>query len=213
MTVVNLLLLSWGAGALPRFLAEHTGKAPAEIRLGYLNDAMLPYEDAEFTEIDRYRLIDFGYAPETITARDIPSATAFAEILDGLDALYVCGGETFVLLDNLRRDGLADVLVEKVRAGLPYIGLSAGAVIAGASIEPVSTMDDPATAPDLTDYRGLEFVDTSIIPHADGRIELFPPELIAETVRIYAPRFDLTLLHDDQALLVNDDATVLVESR
>ena len=59
-------------------------------------------------------------------ARDIPSATAFAEILDGLDALYVCGGETFVLLDNLRRDGLADVLVEKVRAGLPYIGLSAG---------------------------------------------------------------------------------------
>ncbi len=210
---MNLLRLSWGAGALPGFLAQHTGKAPADIALGYLNDAMLPYENEEFTEIDRYRLIEFGYAPTTVTARDIPSATAFAEILDGLDALYVCGGETFVLLDNLRRNGLADVLIKKVRAGLPYIGLSAGAVIAGASIEPVSTMDDPASAPGLTDYRGLGFVDTSIIPHADGRIELFPSDLIAETVRIYSPRFDLTLLHDDQALLVNEDETVLVESR
>ena len=105
------------------------------------------------------------------------------------------------------------MLIKKVRAGLPYIGLSAGAVIAGASIEPVSTMDDPASAPGLTDYRGLGFVDTSIIPHADGRIELFPSDLIAETVRIYSPRFDLTLLHDDQALLVNEDETVLVESR
>ena len=97
---MNLLLLSWGAGALPGFLAQHTGKAPADIALGYLNDAMLPYENEEFTEIDRYRLIEFGYAPTTVTARDIPSATAFAEILDGLDALYVCGGETFVLLET-----------------------------------------------------------------------------------------------------------------
>lgn len=210
---MNLLLLSWGASAVPGFLADHTGKEPADVRLGYLNDAMLPYQNEEFVEIDRYRLIDFGYRPITVTARDVPTAESFADILDGLDALYVCGGETFVLLDHLRRNSLADVLIDKVRDGLPYIGLSAGAVIAGASIEPVSTMDDPTSAPGLSDYRGLCFVGTSIIPHADGRIELFPPELIADTVREYSPRFDLTLLHDDQALLVSGDEVTVVESR
>ena len=210
---MNLLLLSWGASAVPGFLADHTGKEPADVRLGYLNDAMLPYQNDEFVEIDRYRLIDFGYRPITVTARDVPSVESFAEILDGLDALYVCGGETFVLLDHLRRRGLAEVLAERIRGGLPYIGLSAGAVIAGASVEPVAAMDDPASAPGLTDYRGLGLIGTSIIPHADGRIELFPPELIADTVREYSPRFDLTLLHDDQALLVSGDDVTVVESR
>lgn len=209
---MNLLLLSWGAGALPGFLTEHTGREPAATRLGYLDDAMLPFADSDFVEIDRYRLVDLGYAPITVTARDIGSTAEFAAILDDLDALYVCGGETFVLLANLRRHGLDEVLAAKVRAGLPYIGLSAGAVIAGQSIEPVSTMDDPASAPDLTDYRGLGLVDTSVIPHADGRIELFPPALIAETIQTYSPRFDLTLLHDDQALLVHDDQVTVVES-
>lgn len=210
---MNLLLLSWGAGALPGFLARTTGKTAEQTRLGYLNDAALPYEDAEFVNIDRYRLIDFGYRPTTITARDVPTAAEFADVLDGLDALYVCGGETFVLLGNLRARGLDEVLVEKVRDGLPYIGLSAGTVIAGASAEPASLMDDPSLAPGLTDHRGLGLVGTSIVPHADGRIELFPPELIAEVSRVYSPRLQLTLLHDDQALVVSDDAIDIVESR
>lgn len=210
---MNLLLLSWGAGALDPFLAKHTGKAPTELRFGYLNDAVLPFAEEEFVSIEPYRLQESGYRPRTITARDIPSADEFGAILDDLDVLYVCGGETFVLMDHLRRNGLADVLVEKVRGGLPYVGLSAGAVIAGASIEPVSLLDDPASAPGLTDHSGLGFVDTSIVPHADGKIDLFPPESFDRIRDAYADRFDLTFLHDDQALLVTDAGVTLIESR
>ncbi|MFT3663092.1 MAG: Type 1 glutamine amidotransferase-like domain-containing protein [Gordonia sp. (in: high G+C Gram-positive bacteria)] len=209
---MNLLLLSWGAGALPEFLAKHTGKAPADVRLGFLNDAVLPFSEEEFASIEPYRLRDLGYRPTTITARDVPTAAEFARVLDSLDALYVCGGETFVLMDHLRRNGLADVLVAKVRDGLPYVGLSAGAVIAGASIEPVSLMDDPTTAPELTDHRGLGFVATSIVPHADGKIEIFPPELIDRVRETYADRFDLVFLPDDRALLVSDDEVALIAS-
>ena len=215
---MKALLLSWGAGALPGFLDRHTGKAPADIRLGYLNDAMLPFAGEDFAGTERGRLEQLGYRPRTITAGEIGSADEFAAILDELDALYVCGGETFVLLANLRRHGLDDVLVRKVRAGegnstpLPYIGLSAGAVIAGSSIEPVSLMDDPASAPDLTYYRGLGFVDTAIVPHADSKIELFPPELFVKIDQTYSPRHQLTFLNDDQAILVEGTQTTVVES-
>ncbi len=209
---MNLLLLSWGASALPAFVAEHTGKAPADVEFGFLNDAAAPFAETEFVSIEPYRLREAGYRPQPITARDIASAAEFADLLDALDVLYVCGGETFVLMDHLRRNGLDEVLAAKVRGGLPYVGLSAGAVIAGASLEPVSLMDRPALAPGLTDHRGLGLVDTSIVPHADGRIELFPPELIDRVRREYGPRLDLTLLPDDRALLVSGDAVSLIPS-
>lgn len=209
---MKLLLLSWGLGAVPAFLAEHTGRRPADVRLGYLNNAMAPFADSDFVESDRHRLTALGYRPETITASEVATADDFAAILDRLDALYVCGGETFVLLEALRRGGLADVLVAKVRAGLPYLGLSAGAVIAGLSAEPASLMDDPSLAPGLTDHRGLGLVATSLVPHADGRIDLFPPELVDRVRRIYGPRLDLTFLDDDRALLVSGEQTVLIPS-
>ncbi|MBD0020964.1 peptidase S51 dipeptidase E [Gordonia pseudamarae] len=215
---MKALLLSWGAGAVPGFLDRHTGKAPADVRLGYLNDAMLPFAGQDFAGTEHGRLEQLGYRPRSITAGEIGSADELATILDELDALYVCGGETFVLLGNLRRHGLDEVLIDKVRPGegtstsLPYIGLSAGAVIAGTSIEPVSLMDDPASAPDLTDYRGLGFVDTAIVPHADSKIDLFPPTLFSEIDRTYSPRHQLTFLNDDQAILVEGTQTTIIES-
>lgn len=209
---MNLLLLSLGAGALPEFLAKNVGIPAERMRLGYLNDAVLPFLDAEWAKWEDFRLTQLGYQPITITARDIGSADEFAAILDGLDAIYVAGGETFVLLDNLRRNGLAEVLIEKVRAGLPYIGLSAGAVIAGGSAEPVSTLDNPALAPDLADWSGLGLIAPSVLPHADGKVPVFGPELIAEVIATYGKTHDLLLLNDDQALLVHDDELTVVPS-
>lgn len=73
-------------------------------------------------------------------------------------------------------------------------------------------MDNPASAPDLTDYRGLGFVDTAIVPHADSKIDLFPPELFVTIDRTYSPRHRLTYLNDDRAILVEGTQTTLVES-
>lgn len=209
---MRLLLLSWGIGALPEFLDTAVDRSRADLRLGYLNDAALPYGDAEFAAIDRTRLTALGYRPEVVTARDYACAEDFADRLDRLDALYVCGGETYVLLDHLRRGGLDRVLTDRVRGGLPYVGLSAGAVLAGASTEPVSLMDDLSTAPGLTDLRGLGLLEASVVPHADGAIPQYPASLISRVVDTYGPRMPLLLLHDDQALLVTDGDVTVIDS-
>ncbi|MBB1026174.1 type 1 glutamine amidotransferase-like domain-containing protein [Dietzia sp. DQ11-38-2] len=209
---MNLLLLSLGVGAVPDFLAEHVNRPAPVVRIGYLNDAASPYAGAGFVAAERAQLADLGYVLTDLTAADIDDPREFAALLDGLDALYVAGGNTFVLLAALRRHGADAAVVERVRAGLPYIGSSAGSVVAGPGIEPVSLMDDPSAAPDLADRSGLGLVDTVVIPHADGALPPYPPELIAQIEETYGDSYPLTLVNDDQALLVEDGSARLVSS-
>lgn len=209
---VDLLLLSWGTSAIEPFLAECTGRRPGDVRVGVIDDASIPFGDNGFVVYEREQLTGFGYEVSTIRAREAASPAQFGAALDALDAVYVCAGETFVLLDSLHRGGLREVLADRVRAGLPYLGLSAGAVIAGPSAEPVSLMDDPSLAPDLSDYRGLGLIDSVPIPHADGAIPTYPPELFDQLRRRYGHRFPLTFINDDQALRVRDTTELVIES-
>lgn len=209
---MNLLLLSLGVGAVPDFIAEHVNRPAPAVRIGYLNDAASPYPGAGFVAAERAQLSDLGYVLTDITVADIDDAGDFTGLLDGVDALYVAGGNTFVLMAALRRRGADAALVERVRAGLPYIGSSAGSVITGPSIEPVSLMDDPSAAPELTDHGGLGLVETVVIPHADGALPHYPPELIAQLVETYGSTYPLTLVNDDQALLVGSETARLISS-
>lgn len=61
---------------------------------------------------------------------DIVSAHQLKDViaeLDKVDGIMVGGGNTYRLLDNLHKMGLFDAIKEKVKNGLPYAGVSAGA--------------------------------------------------------------------------------------
>lgn len=209
---MRLLLLSLGVGAVPGFVAAHVDRPIDQVRMGYLNDAARPYPGEEFVAAERAQLAEIGYPLTDVTVADFDDADAFGAALDDLDVLYVAGGSTFALLAALRHHGADAVLIERVRAGLPYIGSSAGSVITGPSIEPVSLMDDPADAPELADHRGLGLTDTVVIPHADGALPPYPPALIARIARRFDTAYPLTFVDDDQALLVEDAPPRLISS-
>lgn len=208
--MTSVLLLSLGLGAVPPFLAAH---APTDrpLTIGYVPDAARPYADAPFVAAERERVAALGHA-----VVDIPltgaSAQEVAAALDGVDALYVAGGSTFALLDALRTSGADAVITERVRAGLPYIGLSAGSIVAGPSVEPASLMDDPADAPGLTDLRGLGLTDAVVVPHADGKLPPYPLDLIGRTLDRYGSDHELVPLCDDEALLITGPGWKVVES-
>jgi dipeptidase E len=208
---VDLLLLSYGTGAVPDFLAGRTPRSPGGLRLGYISDAAAPYDGLDFVGEERARIDALGHDVTGIRVRELDADT-LAALLDDLDAVYVAGGSTFALLDALRSNGTADVLAARVRAGLAYIGASAGSIVTGPSIAPASLMDDPADAPDLHDHTGLGLIEQVVIPHADGALPPYPPELIEQTVSTYGASHPLLLLHDDQALLVDDDGARVVPS-
>lgn len=77
------------------------------------------------------------------------------------ESIFVGGGETFVLLRELTRTGQLDVIRERVLAGVPYGGASAGANVAGLIIG--TTNDFPVT--DIPSRDALALIPATINPH------------------------------------------------
>ncbi|WP_132993755.1 Type 1 glutamine amidotransferase-like domain-containing protein [Gordonia zhaorongruii] len=197
---MHLLLLSLGAGAVPRFVAESVRRPVHEVTVGVVDGA-----GGEL-------LSDLGYHVVDTPAHG-RRVHEFAESLDSVDAVFVGGGNTFSVLETLRASGADAILDARVRDGLPYIGLSAGSVIAGPDIGPAGLMDDPSEAPELASTRGFGWIDSVPIPHAGGMLPSYPPDLIATTMSTFGARFELLALDDDQALLVESGAQRVVPSR
>lgn len=61
-------------------------------------------------------------------------AAGARDLLWAADAVFVGGGETFVLLGELQRQGQLEIIRTRVLGGMPYGGASAGANVAGLDI-------------------------------------------------------------------------------
>jgi len=83
------------------------------------------------------------------------------DALDRAEALFVGGGNTFRLLKALYDRDLLGAIRERIRGGLPYIGSSAGSVIASPTIR--TTNDMPIVQPPSFDAFG--FIDVQLNCH------------------------------------------------
>lgn len=211
VTGMRMLLLSRFVGAVPEFLGTPDTDSRAATRIAYINDASQPLGSAPFVDRERLQLQELGYCLVPLTIDD-GTAADLSAVLDRVDAIYVAGGMADHLMAVLRRTGADMVLVERIRAGLPYMGASAGAMIMGTSIEPAIALDGPTEGTSLEEMGGLGLVDAVLLPHADGQLPPYPPETIAEVVRRLEGTPGLTLLADDAALLVDGVEVRLVAS-
>ncbi|WP_282824558.1 Type 1 glutamine amidotransferase-like domain-containing protein [Gulosibacter sediminis] len=211
---MKLLLLSMQAGALWGFLRNHL-EHPGKARIGFVHDAIgrVPehYTMQAWLYEERRRVVDLVETVDDLFLAEM-TPDEVAEALDRIDALYVRGGNTFLLREAMRISGADKLIVERVKAGLPYIGLSAGSIVVGPSLEPIVPMDDPDEAPNLPSYRGLGLIDSVIVPHADGQLPPYPPELISSILTTYGERYQLQPVEDDQAYVVDDRGERLISS-
>lgn len=175
----------------------------------YIDDAASEMRQAPFAqeELDSIRAVSDTTIPITVAETE-PSA--FRDALDAADCIYVAGGESFRLLHGLKSTGADELLINAVRNGKRYAGSSAGAIIAGPSIEPASVMDDPSVAEQLTDYSGLNLTEFVVVPHAQGTTGPYPIEIISQTVEKYGKEWKLVLLRDGQALHVSSRGAMLI---
>jgi dipeptidase E len=104
----------------------------------------------------RQRLAAIGVEVETLTADE-----AGRRLAGRAEAFFTGGGNTFRLLKTLQDSRLLPVLRERARAGVPYLGSSAGTNIAAPTIR--TTNDMPIVRP--PSFKALGLVPFQINPH------------------------------------------------
>lgn len=117
----------------------------------------------EYTNTVSQRFADFGYQIESVHKVKDPVAA-----VDACEAVAVGGGNTFQLLRRLQETGLLEAISNRVRAGLPYIGWSAGSNVTCPTIK--TTNDMPIVEPH--GFGAMNLIPFQINPHfTDAQIE------------------------------------------
>lgn len=141
---------------------------------GYLDHAM-PTIRQELGEIRSLLFVPFAladreaytarvkerFAAEGVTVTGLAAGERGRDALEAAEAVFVGGGNTFRLLDQLARPGLLPVLAERVRGGVFYLGASAGTNLAAPTI--CTTNDMPIVQP--PGFEALDLVPFQINPH------------------------------------------------
>jgi dipeptidase E len=89
-----------------------------------------------------------------------------AEKLTDYAVIYVCGGNTFYLLHQLKKSGADKILIQLLRnTNVIYMGVSAGSIVLAPTIRAAATIDPDTNDIRLTDFTGLGIINFEVHPH------------------------------------------------
>ena len=116
------------------------------------------------------------------------------------DYIYITGGNTFFLLQELKRTGTDKLIIEQINLGKIYIGESAGSIVASRNIEYTKDMDNCEAAPNLDSYSSLGVVEFYPVPHHTN----FPfKDSVERIISSYEDELELCPISNNQAIIVS----------
>ena len=121
--------------------------------------------DKSWMDEEYKTILDLGINEDNITEYKIGNNI---DIM-AYDIIYMMGGNTFYLLDMIRKNSFDNEIRSFINAGKIYIGSSAGSEILGNSIDMAIGYDDNNV--NMTDFTGLKIIDGLIIPHCNKKTD------------------------------------------
>ena len=159
---------------------------------GYVGSARTVFKKlgAELTEIEI----------STATASDI------TQVFDAADIIYFTGGNSFFLIDQLRKTGTDTLLKQQLEKGKLFIGESAGAIVCAPELSYIEKMDPIPEDYSQSDYAGLGLINFYVLPHY-----LTAPfkKVTADIMQSFS-NIELCAINNAQALSVKDGVRKLV---
>lgn len=141
----------------------------------------------------------FGLTTEVVDLKDFTDASDLTAKLSGYDLIWAMGGNTFMLRYEMHRSGFDEAIKQLLKDGHVYGGYSAGALVAGLSINGIESADEPEFAEEVIN-NGIGLVPFSIFPHADD-VEFSKS----------APLFNR--LHQDETVIELKDSQAVIFDR
>ena len=154
-------------------------------------------ENAPWNKVTKEQLEEMGMAVSFVDF-DVGES-----LVDDVDLIYVCGGNTFHLLHSIQN---ADAPIQQQitamcdRGGL-YIGSSAGAVLVSPTIASAGEVHPDKNEDGITNLTGLHFIEQHIIPHYDQTLD---DEIAAFREKHTLTESDIVLLRDGEGFYVQD---------
>lgn len=167
MNGMKLLLTSSGLSkrAIGEKLQQMVSKPPSDCKVGFIPTAanVEPYNKdwmiAQFGQLQRYGFYQIDIVD--IAANGVDWRDRLADV----DVLWLSGGNTFYLLDQVRRTGF-DEWLKQYGQDKVYVGGSASSILVTPTIAIAEEIDDNVV--ELEDLRGLGLVNFEINVHCDA---------------------------------------------
>jgi len=204
----NLFLASVARNTLDIFVKSL--KRPAsKLKVAFIPTAGNLIVDNWFVLEDRKKLLELGFSVIDINLEGKIAKELSKEMIE-IDIVFFAGGNTFYLLQEVRKSGFDKIVIEFVNQGGMYIGSSAGTLLAGPTIELAKDIDNQNEAPDLKSFDALSLIDFVILPHYDD--EDFKEKIDQNLLKNKNHEYEIVTICDDQAVAVNDDSIKIVKS-
>lgn len=182
---MKLLLTSDGliTKTLQDVLIDLAGKPFAELKFVCITTAINRDGGDKTKKINRIAgLHSLGFAKFDLVDVAAIEKEYWLPRLRAADVIFVLGGNTYYLLDEVRKSGLADELPKLLDSRI-FVGDSAGSILATPSIDVAEIDDGDENIVGIKDTSGLGLVDFEVSPHTPEDVSLKANEDYAKTIR------------------------------
>ena len=144
----------------------------------------------------------------SVTEIDI-STEAYSTIqavFEDADVIYFTGGNSFFLMDQLRKTETDELLKKELANGKLMIGESAGVIICAPTIQYIDQMDEKPEDYSQEDNEGLDLIDFYVLPH----YLTAPFKKITERIMAEFSDLNICAINNHQAIIVNDEGSKVI---
>ena len=155
-----MVLISNSTNAGEPYLKYPIGEIAKTLE-GVKEVVFIPYAAVTFSYDEYERKVQERFNEIGIKVSSIHHAINKRNFIRHAEAIVIGGGNTFALLKKMQEEDLLDMIFRRVKAGVPYIGWSAGSNVTCPTI--CTTNDMPIVQPDS--FRAIGLVSFQINPH------------------------------------------------
>lgn len=167
-------------------------------KVAFIANAADIYDKKPWIYFDKMRLKDYGAQIVDIDLRKLKGKNLYKK-LSNIDVIFVSGGNTFYLLEIMKKSGFDKIIKKLLAKGIVYVGSSAGSCVAAPDVTPIKLLDDFRVKP-LKSYIALNLTKFLALSHINRK--KYMPKCL-DIKKIYDKKYNLITLRDDQVLIVN----------